>query len=625
MNMNKRRKYKELDFDFAVVGGGMTGICAAIAAARHGARTVLIQDRPVLGGNASSEIRMHICGASANRVKRDAEETGILHEILLDNKRCNDYHNFSIWDNVLFQKVKATENLSLLLNCSMQDVDVDGDALLAIYCYQLTTEINYKIKAHIFADCSGNGTLCYFAGAEYRSGCEGKSEFNEPDAPENATEDRMGSTLLFKAVDRGHPVEFRTPGWARKFTEDDLKLRRHGNSIPAGKSGGNMGQNRAGLDDSTFARFGLDYGYWWIELPGEGEDYVSDFENVRDELVRCVYGVWDHLKNGGDHGAENMDLQWVGMLPGVRESRRVVGKYILTENDILENRRFPDAVAYGGWPIDNHAPRGLYDKDIEPSFVRQYPGFYTIPYRCYLNDGFKNLMQAGRILSASKLAMASSRVMGTCAVGGQAVGTAAAMCIRKRKMPFDLLENITELQQELLKDDCYIPGVRNEDSRDLARSAKVYSSSALPGSEAENVINGISRSENGKSNAWESDGISEGGETLSLDLQREAPVSQLRLSFDSNLNRPLKITLSAKRIAEQQVGVPAELVKDFSIRFMLRGKTVAERIVQNNYQRHVVLDLDQRVLCDRVEVLVTATNGYKNAKIFEIRVYDTAE
>lgn len=613
--MEKRVKKKEAEFDFAVVGGGLTGVCAAIAAARHGARTVLIHDRPVLGGNASSEVRMHICGASANSVKADAEETGILHEILLDNKRCNDYHNFSIWDSVLLQKVKSEENLTLLLNCSMQDVDTAENEITAVRCYQLTTEIRYLIRAKIFADCTGNGTLSYFAGAQYRSGCEGKDEFQEPDAPPEATADRMGNTLLFKAVDRGHPITFRTPEWARQFTEDDLKLRKHGNVAK------NTGAREASMDVSNFAAFGLDYGYWWIELPGDGEDYVSDYEEIRDELVRCVYGVWDHLKNVGDHGAENLDLQWVGMLPGVREGRRVVGKYILTENDVLENRRFPDAVAYGGWPIDNHAPRGLDDKDIEPSHIIQYPGLYTIPYRCYCNDGFRNLMQAGRILSASKLAMASSRVMGTCAVGGQAVGTAAALCIRKGKLPFDLMEDITELQQTLLKDDCYIPGLRNEDPRDLARAATVTASSALPGSPAENVINGVSRNEDGRVNVWESDGIGAAGETLSLELREAARLSQVRLTFDSNLNRPKKITLSAKRMAEQQVGVPAELVKDFKVRLWHGGRIVAEKSICGNHQRQVAVDFEPE-MCDRVEILVTRTNGLKNVRIFEVRVYD---
>lgn len=606
--MNIRRKYKELEFDFAVVGGGLTGMCAAIAAARHGARTVLIHDRPVFGGNASSEVRMHICGASANGLKKDAEETGIIHELILDNKRVNDYFNFSRWDSVLFQKIKSTDNLTALLNCSMQELEMDGERLSSVSCYQLTTEINYKIKAKIFADCTGNGTLSYFAGCGYRCGCEGRAEFDEPDAPETPNKERMGNTLLFKAVDRGHPVPFESPEWARHFSEDDLKFRKHGNA-----------------EANPFFCFGVDYGYWWIELPGSEEDFVSEYEDIRDELVRCVYGIWDHMKNEGDHGAENLDLEWVGMLPGIREGRRVEGKYILNENDVLSNRRFPDAVAYGGWPVDNHAPRGLFDKDREPAFVRQYPGFYTIPYRCYLNASVPNLMQGGRALSASKLAMASTRVMGTCAVGGQAMGTAAALCIEKGLEPEGLLPHIAELQQLLLKDDCYIPGVKNEDAADLARSAAVTASSERPGCEAANVINGVSRNEEGVKNLWQSAGISPEGEALTLSLESPSAVSQVRLSFDSNLSLAKKVTLSAKRQAEQQIGVPAELVRDFSVTLWSGERQLARKDIAGNFQRLCVVDFEKPVFCDRVEIRVTATNGSADARIFEVRVYDTAK
>ena len=624
--MMKRKKEIEKKYDVVIVGGGMTGICAAIASARGGADTALIQDRPVLGGNASSEIRMHICGASANGTKDDAEETGILHEILLENKACNDFYNYSIWANVLLQKIYSQKGITLFLNTSMQDVQVEENRIKAVCCYQLTTEIHYRITGKIFIDCTGNGSLGYFAGVEYRTGCEAKCEFQEPDAPQQANENRMGNTLLFKAIDRGHPVTFKTPPWIRHFTEDDLKYRRHGNCSPK------VSEEFEGADDiianskkggRSFYAFAIDYGYWWIELPGKSQDYVSDYEVIRDELVRCVYGVWDHLKNGGDHGAENYDLQWVGMLPGIREGRRIVGKYILTENDILENRKFPDAVAYGGWPIDNHAPRGLDDADRKPSFVRQFPGLYTIPFRCYCNKGYKNLMQAGRIISASKLAMASTRVMGTCSIGGQAVGTAASMCIRRDCFPMDLLEDISCLQQTLLRDDCYIPGIKNLDPDDFARTAEVSASSTLPGTTPQAVINGVSRNENGCINFWESNGIAPDGELLTMELKDAVHVGQIRVTFDSNLNKPIKITLSSKRIAEQQVGVPEELVKDYRVSLYLKGELVESRTITGNYQRLNILSFQNRPLCDRVLIRVTATNGFPNARIFEIRVYDS--
>lgn len=626
--MSVRVKKNRKSYDVVIVGGGMAGICAAIASARGGAVTALVHDRPVLGGNASSEIRMHICGASSNLIKQDAEETGILHELLLENKAYNDYYNYSIWDNVLLQKVYAEKNLTLYLNTSISDLQVVGDRITSISGYQLTTEIHWELEARIFIDCTGNGTLGYMSGADYRIGTECRTEFDEPDAPEEANNNRMGNTLLFKAIDRQKPVTFHTPRWARHFTEDDLKNRGHGNYKSTMHFAEDMEGSTATEADNTggekkaFDCYGLDYGYWWIELPGKEEDIISEYEKIRDELIRCVYGVWDHLKNGGNHGAENYDLQWVGMLPGVRESRRLVGDYILNENDILANRIFPDAVAYGGWPIDNHTPGGLNDKDELPSFVHHFPGLYTIPYRCYCNKDIANLMQAGRILSASKLAMASSRVMGTCAVGGQAAGTAAALCIRENCDPKDLSQKVDILQQQLLRDDCFIPGFRNCDPKDLARKAQIRASSQKADSPAENVINGLSRNTAGEINCWESDGISANGEVLSVQFEKAVPIGQVRLTFDSNLNKAIKITLSAKRMATQRVGVPPELVRDYEVILFCNGVEVAKRRISGNYQRLNVVAFNRALLCDCITVRVLSTNGYPNAKIFELRAYE---
>ena len=615
--MSKREKTAKAHYDVIVIGGGLSGMCAAISAARHGAKTALIHGRHVLGGNASSEIRMHVCGASENMAKPDLEEGGILHELMLENKSINDYYNFSIWDMVLFSAIKKEKNLTTYLNTVMEDCEMDGNTIKSISAYQHTTETRWTFEGNIFIDCTGNGTLGYLAGAEYRIGSEGKDEFDEPHAPQQPNNNRMGNTLLFKAVDRGHSVRFKRPDFARVFTEEELKYRTH-SAVHGAKT--KAGVDKSYLHLTSFSTSSVDYGYWWLELTGEKEDIIDEYEEIRDELVSCIYGIWDHLKNGGDHGAENYDLEWVGMLPGMRESRRLVGDYILNENDLLSNRQFDDAVAYGGWAMDIHAPKGLYDFEELPSFVVSFDGSYTIPYRSYYSKNIDNLMMAGRNISASKMAMGSTRVMGTCAIGGQAVGTAAAMCMKYQCMPRGILDHIAELQQTLLKDDCYIPNLRNADKLDLAQNATVTATSSKLGFGPEQVINGVSRPEGDARNIWISNGISDGGESISLQLQEKSQVSQIRLTFDSNFHYAIKLTLSGKRQKQQRIGVPPELVKNYTVTLWDGDKKVGEKLVCDNVQRANVVDFDP-VVCDKVTVTVHATNGDEDAHIYEIRVY----
>ena len=603
-----------LNFDFVVVGGGLTGLCAAIAAARGGAKTALIHDRPVLGGNASSEIRMHICGANSNMKKPELSEGGIVHELMLSNKRVNDSYNFSIWDAVLFNAAKKEKNLSLFLNTTMHNVLSENGEIKGIECYQLTTEKHLSISAKFFADCTGNGTLCYFANAEYKIGSEAKSEYNEPHAPETADNKRMGNTLLFKAIDRGHPVKFVPPVEIMHFTEEQLRFRKHSPQISP-EIIKNVTPEELRV---MFGGYAQDYGYWWIEICGEKENIVEEYEDIRDQLVSAIYGVWDHIKNEGEHGAENYELAWVGMLPGTRESRRIVCDYMLTENDILCNRRFDDKVAYGGWDIDVHT--GLFAFDEKPSFIYPIEGSYDIPYRSYCVKDFKNLFVGGRCMGASKLAMSSTRVMGTCTIGGQAIGTAAAMlCRTKAENIRDI--NIKELQQNLLCDDCYLPMLVNEDSSDLARNTKIAVSSAENGFFAENLINGITRSVDGANNAWHSLPLEENKpEHILLSLENKSTVNTVQLVFDSDFNTEKKITLSSTRQNQQKIGVPSELVRDFSVELISNGVVVEKSEIKDNCQRLVKLNFDS-VICDTVKVNFTKTWGDLFVRVFEIRVY----
>ncbi len=617
--MIRKTEQREATFSVVVIGGGLAGCCAAVACARAGVRTALVQDRPVLGGNASSEIRMHVCGASTNGTKLDVEETGILYEIMLTNKKYNERYNYSVWDAVLYEFVKKEKGLTLFMNTTMTSVECSNNSIKRRQCYQMTTEIHWTICGNIFIDASGKGTLGYLAGVPYRTGSESSEEFQEPHAPKQSNHHRMGNTLLFKAYDCGHPVEFEKPPWANSFTEEQLKYRKHGNAaslygIDVTKKGVTILDDFEKKSPQKFDAYCLDYGYWWVELCGK-KYLMSEYEEIRDDLIGCIYGIWDHIKNGGDHGADNFDLLWVGMLPGERETRRLEGAYILTENDILGNRVFDDSVAYGGWPMDNHTPNGLLDFDKLPTELYSFPGVYGIPYRCYYSPEVLNLLFAGKIISCSKLAMSSTRVMGTCAVGGQAVGTAAAMCIKRQCTPADILNHIDALQQELLRNDCYIPGIVNRDMADILHNASAFSKDCI--CPASNVLNGVARNVGNQENWWRSGSLPA---TITIELAAPTTLKEVQVTFDTNLSRPIKQTMSSIRIAQQSLGLPPELVKTFDLKLYQGDKMVYGTQINDNYLRMVRVNIPG-IECTRIVITVLKTYGLNEARIFEIRAY----
>ena len=500
----------------------------------------------------------------------------------------------------------------------MYDVETADDRITAICCFQETTEMRYRLTAPIFADCTGNGTLGFFAGAEFKQGSESKYEYGEPHAPEKANNERMGNTILMKAVNMGHPVKFTPPAFAKKLTEHQLRYRVHSKTMKVDASMAPDPEEWLRLSACSCAA--VDYGYWWLELMGDGEDIILDYETIRDDLYAYAYGIWDHIKNGGDHGAENYALQWVGALPGMRESRRLMGDYVLTESDILEHRMFDDAVAYGGWCVDLHAAHGLLDFDLLPSDCHHFLGVYTIPYRSYYSKNIKNLYMAGRDISTSKLGLASTRIIGCCAIGGEAVGKAASLCRKYGCEPRGLAPHIRELQQMILRDDGYLPNVKNTDDADMALRASVSATSSIAGGEPANVINGVSRKIGEDQNAWISDGIADGGEALTLTLDGTHVVSEVDLTFDSNFAYPIRVTMSANRQAQQRIGVAPELVRDYDVIQKLDGKEVGRTEVRGNYQRHNAVALNPTG-CNEIEIRFIATNGAPSVKVYEVRVY----
>ena len=580
-----------MHFDLIVVGGGMSGLTAALAAARKGGNTALIHARSVLGGNASSEIRMHICGADHHMKRKNARETGIIEEILLENKRRNPMNSYPVFDAVLFDKVMAQENLTLFLNTCMDHAETENGRIISISAYQQTTEKRYTFHAPLFVDATGDGTLSYLAGAEYVIGRESKDTYGEVHAPETADHCTMGNSLMFKARDMGEAVPFVKPDFANTYTEHDLRRRVH--------------------KDITS-------GYWWIELGGGKFDTISDAEELREELLKAVYGMWDHIKNGGDHGSENYELEWVGMLPGKRESRRVLGDYVLREQDCQSGARFSDAVAYGGWPMDVHVIEGFLSDSEEPTVFLHLPDVYTVPYRCFYSGNTDNLFVCGRIISASHMAFASARVMATCAVGGQAVGTAAHIALREGISPREVNAHIDELQQMLLRDDCYIPGIVNHDEKDLARTAKITSTHALVNCPAENLSSGISRTVGEETHCWAAKCSDE--PVLTVKLQFAAALKELHIKADSNLSRELTISINKGVIGRQTRSTPPELLRSCRVRLLNAGECVHEMQADDLYQRFNILQLPG-IVCDQVVIDRLQTHGEETVRLFEIRLY----
>ncbi len=588
---------KNLDADVVVVGGGMAGVCAAIAAARNGASVVLIQDRPVLGGNSSSEIRMHIVGADCHgsRNDTDARETGILEELRLECAVRNPQRSASMWDLLLYEWVKREPNIVLLLNTSCIGVKMASENLIdAVIALRNSTEDLFTVRGKVFIDCSGDGRLGAEAGAEFRKGREGRDEFGESLAPPKPDKKTMGSSILFITRKHDRPMPFKPPNWIRKFPRcEDLPYRVHSS---------------------------WEYGYWWVEWGGE-LDTIKDNERIRDELLAIALGVWDHIKNSGLHPeSENWALEWIGFLPGKRESRRFIGDYILTQHDLQRGEVFEDGVAYGGWPIDLHPPEGIDTKE-PPNIAVKVP-LYNIPFRCLYSRNIDNLLFAGRNISATHVAFGSTRVMGTCSVMGQAVGTAAALCVRYNCTPRELgKEAIKDLQQLLLKQDAYIIGVSNSDPYDLARMAEVKASSETKGCEAVNVINGVHRGVYERKNRWASDPMQPMPQWLELHFREPKRIREVHLTFDTGLNRELTLSFSDWANRRMIWGPQPETVRDYELQVLYgdSAKTVVK--VEGNYQRKRVHKFEPQ-LATGIRLIVHATNGGKSARVFEVRVYE---
>ena len=557
---------KKICCDFCVVGGGISGMCAAIGAAREGASVVLMQERPVLGGNASSEMRMWICGSFGENNR----ETGILEELALENMYRNPSKSYPLWDTVLFDFVKREKNITLLLNCTCMDAEVEKGSfpdgrdtrIKSVKGYQMTTQTFFVVEAKTFADCSGDSILAPLTGAAFRMGREGKNEFGENTKTERGDNMTMGMSCLIGARETERSVKFTPPAFAKKLTDTDF-----------------YGRDPNPYDDGQ--------NFWYLELGGD-RDSIHDTEEVRDELIGLALGTWDYVKNSGAFPTDTWAVDFLGFLPGKRESRRMVGEYTIKEQDLTENTVFEDEVAFGGWPLDDHYPGGFYHRG-QPNTNYHLAPPYSIPYRALYSSHVENLFFAGRNISMTHVAMSSVRVMATCGLLGEAVGRAAAACAKYGITPHGVYkdkERLAEVQARLMAGDCFLPSKRREISA-LCRGASLCV-------DAEQLRSGEDRGHKNYSTTEQSARYeAEKGERIAYTFEK-SPIKNVHIVFDSDLNR-LSLegcwierthnTRLLKKLSSPDLHMPATLCREFKLIGMRDGAETELLHVTDNRKR----------------------------------------
>jgi len=586
-------------YDVVVVGGGLAGCAAAVSSARHGCRVAFIQDRPVLGGNSSSEIQVPVMGHCTWKDfnKYEPGVTGLIEEfypVVGSTGRSEEMEAI----------VRGEGNISLYLNTRATGVENESEEKIkSVLALNVKTGERLRFSAPLFIDCTGHGWLGYWAGAEYRQGQEARSEFGESLAPLKAGERTMGNDLYHAEFrEREEPVPFECPEWAYHWTKpDDFEprdshpesddLKRPENFDPPAR-----GKGRQPRPDDIY---GGTYHSWWVEYGGM-KDTVCDAEEIRDELFRINIGLWDYAKNHNPMTKQknrNREMVWLNYVAGVRESRRLIGDYIMTQRDYDEQIVQKDTVAFTDWGIDVHQPEGFWVKSVD--VIHTYKNRRaSIPYRCLYSKNIGNLFMAGRCISVSHIALGGTRIMRTVCITGQAVGTAASLCRRYEASPRGIYtKHIEELQQMLLKDGCYIIGVANRDPEDMALKAEVSASSSTENMAASNVNNGWNRVVGDKLNCWSPDPCSMFPDWIELRFSERTVVNNVHISFQKRQYRVIAFSVQA-------------WAKD-------GWKTVAR--VEDNMSRRCVLNFEG-VETDRIRLVIS--RAAEKCGICEIRVYN---
>ena len=487
------------EFDLVVVGGGIAGTCSAISAARLGVKVALIQNRPVLGGNNSSEVRVHLNG-KINQAPYPALGN-LVREIgprLQGNARPAENYE----DQKKLDVVAGEENLHLFLNTHAYDVEMDSGRIAAVLARDIKSSRELRFRGGLFVDCTGDGTLGYLAGADFRMGREGRGETDESLAPEKADKMTMGSSVQWYTLEGEQAAAFPDCPWAVQFNDENYQ--------------------RVTMGD-------------WNWETGLNRDQIEEFEYIRDYGLRVVFGNWAFLKNESAEKEEiaKRKLAWVAYVAGKRESRRLLGDVILQEQDIVEGKEFPDACVTTTWTIDLHYPdpentRHFPEREFRSIAKHQRIKPYAIPYRTLYSRNVPNLMMAGRNISVTHVALGTVRVMRTTGMMGEVVGMAASICKKHETGPRDVYERYLPELRELMTRGVGAPPPPPVESRppewlesagvNLARSAKVaVSSQYTKGDYPASNINDGRFDVKDNSGRWVSDNVSPGWVEMSWD------------------------------------------------------------------------------------------------------------
>lgn len=407
-------------YDLVVVGGGIAGISAAVSAARLGLRTALIQNRPVLGGNNSSEVRVHLVGSVEENLY---PALGNIVRSLDDHHPPNAAEAERFQDDLKLELVEGTPNLDLFLDTHANWLEIDEGKIERVYAINTRTGEQHVFHGKYFADCTGDGSVGAMAGADFRYGRESREETGEPSAPAEADSMTMGSSNLWRSVERPTPSTFPEVPWALQFTDEYY------------------------IDAAS--------GTWRWES-GFDRDIIQEAEYIRDHNLRAVFGNWSYLKHNLPEKYAHNELEWVAFVAGKRESRRLMGDVVLSELDILNRTEYDDAAVTLTWGIDIHFADTLNSRYFPgQEFISWYThpkhAPYHMPYRCLYSRNIDNLFMAGRNISVTHIGLGSPRVMRTGGLMGEVVGMAASVCVAHGCTPREVYSDHLDTLKTLMK------------------------------------------------------------------------------------------------------------------------------------------------------------------------------